>query len=222
MYMVSITKNPMTKNPMTKKLTCLLAATVISTAASHGAVLLNFAGGSATLSDGSVVNYTVSSTAGTLTGDPTLGLFDANEGAGDTPFSYTITFDTAVSLQVSATTGDNLGNSGDNEGVLFSSTGSSFVGTLSPDSTATFTTDAATGDLLFTRPNGANNSGSSLAFGDLIASGTTSVTISGNGPATNREAFTLEIADAVAVPEPSSTALLGLGGLALLARRKRI
>ena len=188
----------------------LLAGTAIS----NGAVLLNFAGGSATLTDGSTVNYTVSTTAGTLTGDAATGLFDAND-----EFSYTITFDTAVSLQVLATTGDNLGNTGDNEGVLFSSVGTAFVGTgLNP--TDSFVADPVTGDILFTRPNGAANSGSSLPFGDLTTLSTTEVTIAANGPGTNREAFTIQI-EASQIPEPSSTALLGLGGLALLARRKR-
>ena len=187
----------------------LLAGTAIS----NGAVLLNFAGGSATLTDGSTVTYTVTTTAGTLTGDAATGLFDSNNGA-----SYTIAFNAAVTLQVSATTGDNLGNSGDNDGVLFSSVGTAFVGTgLNP--TDSFVADPVTGDILFTRPNGAANSGSSVPFGDLTTLSTTEVTITTSANS-NREAFIIKI-DASQIPEPSSTALLGLGGLALLARRKR-
>ena len=37
----------------------------------------------------------------------------------------------------------------------------------------------------------------------------------------NNVGFTINSATVEVVPEPSSTALLGLGGLALLARRKR-
>ena len=164
------------------------------------------------MTDGSTVTYTVTTTAGTLTGDAATGLFDSNNGA-----SYTIAFNAAVTLQVSATTGDNLGNSGDNDGVLFSSVGTAFVGTGLND-TDSFVADSA-GNILFTRPNGAANSGSSVPFGDLTTLSTTEVTITTSANS-NREAFIIKI-DASQIPEPSSTALLGLGGLALLARRKR-
>jgi len=44
--------------------------------------------------------------------------------------------------------------------------------------------------------------------------------ITGGTITSTNERFYLQVAPA-SVPEPSSTALLGLGGLALLARRKR-
>ena len=69
----------------------------------------------------------------------------------------------------------------------------------------------------------------SLPSGDWKSSDTKEVSILVNGKGAHRKDYPIELDDAVPLvpvpavplPEPSSTALLGLGGLTLLARRKR-
>ena len=69
-----------------------------------------------------------------------------------------------------------------------------------------------------TNSNGGSTSGSELDWGQLNTTGVTTLTWNVN--LANREVVNFS-AVAATVPEPSSTALLGLGGLALLARGRR-
>jgi len=180
------------------------------------AVTLNPVSELITLTDGTTVNATVIVTNGILAS--TTGIFDGNEIDDDNPLAYTITFNTAVDFFINSTQAQ-LGNSGDNEGVQITATGGVFTST---DLAANVTTPNGLGTNVFTfqRPNGGATSASNLDFGTVTAAGVTEISFTGLGPGSNREAFELSIS-ANSVPEPSSVALLGLGGLAFLARRKR-
>ena len=80
--------------------------------------------------------------------------------------------------------------------------------------------DASTGTIDFGQDN-TGNVGDGVFFGFVSTSGITNVRITHNTLVEAGENIGFDQISIVAVPEPSSTALLGLGGLALLARRKR-
>ena len=80
--------------------------------------------------------------------------------------------------------------------------------------------DASTGTIDFGQDN-TGNVGDGVFFGFVSTSGITNVRITHNTLVEAGENIGFDQVSIVAVPEPSSTALLGLGGLALLARRKR-
>ena len=195
--------------------------TLVNVSTSNADLVLDFNGGSVTQSDGTIITYTVTLTNGTLTGVPAEGIFDADEIDNDNPFEYTIDFGSLVDFTVSPTPGPgNLGNSGDNEGVLFTSNTGVFDASLVTG--ATITGDG-TDTLTFRRPNGGPTSGSSVDFGSFTVAGTSQIIFAGLGAGSNREAYRFKIADSVAaaVPEPGSVAVLSLGSLALLLRRRR-
>ena len=195
--------------------------TITNASTSNADLFLDFNGGSITQTDGNVIIYTVELNGGTLTGVPLDGVFDANETNNPTILSsFTIDFDQNVDFTVLPTIGPNLGNSGDNEGVSFTTNTGVFDASLVTG--ATITGDG-TDTLTFRRPNGGPTSGSSVDFGSFTVAGTSQIIFQGLGDGSNREAYRFKIADSVAaaVPEPGSVAVLSLGSLALLLRRRR-
>ena len=194
--------------------------TITNASTSNADLFLDFNGGSITQTDGNVINYEVVLTSGTLTGVPLDGVFDANETSDTILSSFTIDFDQNVDFTVLPTIGPNLGNSGDNEGVSFTTNTGVFDASLVTG--ATITGDG-TDTLTFRRPNGGPTSGSSVDFGSFTVAGTSQIIFEGLGAGSNREAYRFKIADSVAaaVPEPGSVAVLSLGSLALLLRRRR-
>ncbi|BDS08952.1 hypothetical protein NT6N_39920 [Oceaniferula spumae] len=73
--------------------------------------------------------------------------------------------------------------------------------------------------LLATDENNSNNTGNTFSFSDGDLAFTDSFTIQINDAANN--AFVVQGFEFAVVPEPSTSALVGLGGLALLLRRRR-
>lgn len=193
--------------------------TLVNVSTSNADLVLDFNGGSVTQSDGTIINYTVTRTNGTLTGVPAEGIFDADEIDDDNPFEYTIDFGSLVDFTVSPTPGPgNLGNSGDNQGVLFTSN----TGVFDASGVVGATIGGnGTNALQFNRENGGATSGSAVDFGSFTVAGTTQIIAEGLGGGSNREAFVFTIADSVGVPEPGSLVVLSLGSLALLVRRRR-
>ena len=58
--------------------------TLVNVSTSNADLVLDFNGGSVTQSDGTIINYTVTRTNGTLTGVPAEGIFEADETDDDT------------------------------------------------------------------------------------------------------------------------------------------
>ena len=196
------------KNTMISK--CLLASLSL-TAVSH-AVVLQVGGGSIAAGN----NYTVTN----VTSAGSNGLETAVNSGNVAVF----TFDSAVNLTIT--------NNDQTFTTIFDHLN---VGTVDSN---TFTADAGTwtfapGTVTNTVPT-FTNAGSTFAFGSNATVATQgrpnqdwgTLTISGITELTwtvptqsNLESFSFSAVDAA--PEPTSAALLGLGGLALLARRKR-
>ena len=193
------------KNTMIFK--CLLASLSL-TAVSHAVVLE--AGGGA-ISAGN--NYTVTN----VTAQGTNGLGSAVNSGNTAVFTF------AQAVDLTITNNDNSST------VIFDHlrVGTVDSNTFTADSGAwTFTPGTSTTVPAFT------NSGSTFAFGSLAAGFANptqdwgSLTISGiteltwiTADESNFESFSFSAVDVI--PEPTSAALLGLGGLALLGRRKR-
>jgi len=200
------------------------------TALSQATVVYEIIDGSGTLSDGNT--YTVSGGA-TIDANNNYFLTGGNGNTGVTD-TFTIEFNDAVDFSVFYTAGF---DTSDDSAIFSNVSGHSFVantGTWSYDAGET----AATGLPVITDMTdlGASISGVSVTFdgtsagahqsgqtsdaqdwGSFDISGVTSVTWTvPAGSFAERVRFS-----AVTVPEPTSAALLGLGGLALLGRRKR-
>ncbi|MGJ8678659.1 MAG: PEP-CTERM sorting domain-containing protein [Akkermansiaceae bacterium] len=212
---------------MKNTLIALFATTIVSQAA---VLTLNAAGGSFLNDAGVTVTYSFTSTGGIA--DQGSGDIDINAGTGTG--STTLMFSEAVILYISSTTG-NYGNSADvyassDQGPSTVTAGSTFSateGSWSYDATGNvreifevITTDS-TAELYGNRATLDGTSGvaaaSNVAWGELTGTAVQTITWSASAA---REAFNFSV-DTAVVPEPSSAALLGLGGLALLARRKR-
>ena len=96
--------------------------------------------------------------------------------------------------------------------------------TLTSDNTSSFVINQSdAGDLGSSLLNGDNgntgNTGNTFEHGAGNLTFTTSFDVALTGPA--NDAIVIQGFDFVVVPEPSSTALLGLGGLALILRRRK-
>ena len=202
--------------------TILTFAALAALAVTTHAQTLSTSGG--TLSGG--ITYTLTPTSGSAT----------DFGGGDILFeeavAHTFTFSAAVDFTVTnwatnhitnVTWGDNGFDPGDASYSQFEGNASTWV-----------LTDLTAGEILFTNPTptilrGVNNQSGAGGFqahhdwGSATIAGVTMVTISGGGQTAGRfDGYNLSaVPEGGAVPEPSSTALLGLSTLGLLARRKR-
>lgn len=212
--------------------------TLVGSAISANAAFL-VTGTDLALGDGSGITYTVTGDVGTETGDGAGNDFRTSTDAGG---SFTITFtggtvdlsifnseiNQAVNFdgvapgegynaQIVADSGTWSYSAGDLDLTNGNNGGANVVSGLG---SSTFTIGNAR---IFTDNNGDNvaNSGAPFSqsdWGTFSISGVSSITYNFSN-VTNFEGFRI---DAVAaVPEPSSTALLGLGGLAMILRRRR-
>ena len=183
---------------------------LVATVSSASAVTLLTSGGDITQN----ISYTVTGVtdAGTnglqtATNDPNTAIFTFVGG----PVDLTIT---NSDLSTTVIFDDNRGSQ-DISNTFAADAGEwTFVQGTATNSVPTFTNAAGT----FTFDSVANNfQGPNQDWGTLTISGITELTWTSTDDS-NFESFSFS---AEAVPEPSSTALLGLGGLALLARRRR-
>ena len=179
------------------------------------------------LSDGGVVNIFNSDGSafnGNLSGDDGLSFLQSNgiqiliSGGASPDYEITISSITGAGANGAPYTWNGVGASEDTSEVI-SFTGNG--GTWTDNTTFNFS-EAITinGSTLSGAANGDDNA-SRISFsedwGSVVLSGTTGLTYSSQVDS-GQDGFRFEV---TAIPEPSSTALLGLGGLALLARRRR-
>ena len=208
--------------------TLLSQAATITTSLNEGA---NF--GSATLTDNTNVGYSTTGDTATKTVTRTTYDFD-NDGVNDTfTFDLIATFTEGTANAGFGLFTNRLGSLHTSNGNMESDTGSFFVETGNYNVTLSSGTLTS---ITFLGFDGINSAGfqageSYTVNGATYTAGANtfaltqdldwSVVSGGLRPDTYDYQFSIVAEEAVQVPEPTSATLLGLGGLALLARRKR-